>query len=252
MKIHQINGYIQTLYLVEDKDDLVLLDSGCRSDVERVRKFIEVNLKREMSDLKLVLVSHAHPDHSGGAYLYQQKYHIKIASSSVINNWYSGVIGWFTYLVDIGLTYLVAWRKNKGFENIIFPRSLSIDIELMPDEEIPLLEGWKVLSTPGHTNFDLSFLHIPTKTAYIADNIVGSSGKYFRPYPLVSPQKYKKSLQRYIDLDINHYLLAHHGKNEIDNKVIKSLIDTTPKQPRIHRKSLIVILKHVLKGKKKS
>lgn len=248
MKIHEINGYIASLYLVETNQGLLLLDSGCRCDVEIVQRFIENTLNKKMEDLKLVIVTHAHPDHSGGASFYKEKFKTKIAGPENVNNWYRGFEGILTYGIDLLLTYLVALRKKKGIKNILFPRKLRLDFALKDGDAIPGFENWKVLQTPGHTTDDLTLYCQRENTAYIADMIVGQRKEFFRPYPLSLPGEYKKSLQKYIDLKIETFLMAHYGINVISEDQIKKNIDKTPSIPRVHRNTLPTILKHLLRA----
>jgi len=67
MKLHQIQGYIQSIYLAEYPHKLLLLDGACRADVETISYFITGSLKRPLSHLKLVVSTHMHPDHAGAA-----------------------------------------------------------------------------------------------------------------------------------------------------------------------------------------
>ena len=62
-KVHSIPGIISTIFLVEYPHKLLLLDAGCASDVPRVHDFIVHRLQRPFTDLKLVVATHAHPDH---------------------------------------------------------------------------------------------------------------------------------------------------------------------------------------------
>ena len=50
MKLHTFPGYIQTIYLAEYSDRLLLLDGCCRADVEAIEHYITHDLKRVMSD----------------------------------------------------------------------------------------------------------------------------------------------------------------------------------------------------------
>lgn len=248
IKIHEIQGYIQTIYLVEYPDKLVLLDSGCRCDVEKVKKYIET-IGRSLSDLKLVVVTHAHPDHSGGHRIYQKKYHIPIAAPMNINDWYSGLPGILTYVVDIFLTYLVATKKKRGIKWIGFPRRVRADYFLQNLDLLPGFEDWQVLNTPGHTESDISLYHKEKSKIYIADNIVKSKNSLYRPYPINSPEKFQRSLEKYIELAPQHYLLAHHGECEIKIEKLIQLKSNVPKVPRNHRNTLPHIIKHLFINK---
>lgn len=240
-KIHHLEGYIQSIYLVEQDNSFFIMDGCCRPDISLIENYITKTLKRNWSDLKLVISTHAHPDHMGGLKYFKEK-GVEVAGPKNLNSWYNGPSGFFTYWVDILLTYLVAMSKKKNFQNILFPRQIKLDLELSEGDTIPGFEGWKILECPGHTNVDLSIYHASTKKIYIADNFVGRSMKIFRPYPIGYPIKYKASLQRYLDFGVNDFLLAHHGEVQISSDRIKELINTTPEKARRHLNTLPAIL----------
>ena len=247
MKIHQIKGYIQTIYLVENDGHFLLLDGCCRCDVLVVKSFIEDELASDFSKLKLVITTHAHPDHSGGLTEFQ-KFGIKVAGPIKLNDWYKGFSGFLTYQIDILLTYLVALNKKRGFKNIFFPRKTKLDFILKEGEVIPGFEDWKVIECPGHTSMDISLHHSDLSLAYVADNFVGNSKNVFRPYPIVYPDLYKNSLKRYIDLGVTRFLIAHHGEVKISQDRINELIETTPVKPRKHTNTLFGIFMKLLKS----
>ena len=239
--LHQIQGYIQSIYLVEKNGQLMLLDGCSRPDVEVVQSFIENELKKSLSDLKLVISTHAHPDHAGGLFWFKKK-GIPIAGPEEMNQWYRGMSGFFTYLVDILLTYLVAMKSKSGFKNIFFPRAVRLDHVLKENITIPGFEEWQVLECPGHTSHDLSIYCPIDKVAYVADNFVKVKREVSRPYPLFNPKLYKQSLEKYLSLDINAFLLAHYGRVEVSHEQIKALIETTPVKPRRHINTLPKII----------
>ena len=254
-KIHEIRGYIQSMYLVEYTDKLLLLDSGTKLDVKLVREFIEKDLQREFSDLKLVLISHAHPDHSGGA-AYFQKLGIAIAGPHNINDWYKGLSGLITYNVDIFLLYMV-WSKVKTkasrFQSVYFPRHLKLDYKLYDLDKIPGFEDWQALHTDGHTESDLSFYNGDNKFIYNADNIVRNRKGFLSPYPVVFPEKYRDSLRRYLKMQIQFFAIAHYGIHQISKDEIHKVMDKSGDKPRRHRTSLGKILFSMLfrKSRKK-
>jgi glyoxylase-like metal-dependent hydrolase (beta-lactamase superfamily II) len=245
--IHELQGYIQTIYLVEEGDDLLLLDGCCRSDVEVVCQFIEQQLNKSIADLKLVISTHPHPDHAGGLEGFK-RLGIPVAGPQDFNLWYQGVSGLLTYWGEILLTYLVAMNKKRGFKNILFKRTIAFNYILRDGDEIPGFKRWKALECPGHTAVDLTLYNDEEKIAYVADNFVGSEKKIFRPYPLFLPVKYKASLRRYIALGVHDFLLAHHGKINIPKEMIEQLIDTVPDKPRSHRNTWPVIILKLMRS----
>lgn len=244
---HEIKGYIQTIYLIEYQDKLLLLDGCCRPDVPVVVEFIQNKLNRSTKDLKLVVSTHAHPDHFGGL-SYFKTLGVKVAGPKELNNWYAGVSGFLTYLTDIMLTYLVAMNKKSGLKNIFFPRKVMLDYILEEGRALPVFEDWIALECPGHTTMDLTLYHSQSACAYVADNFVGSKRNVFRPYPIQKPLEYKASLKRYIKLEIKEFWLAHHGRVEVSKQRIEELIKTTPGIPRKHLNTLPAIFLKLFKS----
>jgi glyoxylase-like metal-dependent hydrolase (beta-lactamase superfamily II) len=237
MKIHEIEGYIQTIYLVEENGSFFLLDGCCRPDVDVVEAYITKKLGREFKDLKLVIATHPHPDHFGGLSFFKKR-GISIAGPEKINIWYKGFSGLMTYLVEVFLTYLVALNKKKGMKKILFPRKVELDYALSEGREIPGFSDWKVMECPGHTPMDLTIYHSEKKMAYIADNFISAKSGVFCPYPIFDPAKYKESLNRYIDSDIEEYMLAHRGRMKIKKEQIERIRDKISLTPRRHTNTL--------------
>ena len=89
--LHAVDGYISTLYLLEYENGLLLLDSGCRGDVARIEKFCRTRLQRSISDIRLCVVTHMHPDHAGGAFILRRRFNIPIAAPQHTERWYAGL-----------------------------------------------------------------------------------------------------------------------------------------------------------------
>ncbi len=113
MKIHTLSGYIQHIYLVEDGDKLLLLDGCSRADVDKVCTYITQTLGRALSDLTLIVVTHMHPDHAGGAMRLRERSGAQVASHPKAKNWYSGLSGRLAHGIDLLLTWWVANRIGK-------------------------------------------------------------------------------------------------------------------------------------------
>lgn len=243
MQIHEIKGYIQTMLLVEYSDKLLLLDGGCRCDVDIVETYITQTLKRPMQDLKLVLISHMHPDHAGGAHLFQRRYACKVASVDSRQQWYGGISGRIAHWIDIALALYVARKKGKKIKNIYYNPNLKPDVILNDDTAIPGFNDWHVYSTPGHTDRDISFLHKPTQRMYTGDLILRLRNKFASPFPIYEPEQYKQSLNLLLQLKINNILMAHDGAAEISDQEIQLLIDNT----RVRPLTVAHVTKHRLK-----
>lgn len=238
IKLHQIEGYIQTIYLAEYPDKLLLLDGACRVDVETICHFITESLKRPLSHLKLVVSTHMHPDHAGAAEKLRKKTGCDIASADVAGHWYSGLDGIMMFLTDMALAKWVAKRKGKQARLLWYNRKLKPTIKLQDGQPLPGFKDWQVLFTQGHTNQDISLYHCPSKKVYVADLLVKVKGRYLPPFPVFYPNRYKTSLARVEQLKPSSILLAHQGEVTLSHEDYEFLKQQSPDLPMTHWRSV--------------
>ncbi|MGL4735622.1 MAG: MBL fold metallo-hydrolase [Enterovibrio sp.] len=231
MKLHLIEGYVQTIYIAEYPDRLLLLDGCSRPDVETIVNFITKDLKRPLTDLKMVIVTHMHPDHSGAATILRKLCGCKVAGSNTPGHWYQGISGYIMYKTDLWLTQWMAKRKKKPKKNMSYPRKIKYDLLLDDGEYLPGFFEWQVFQTPGHTDRDLCLYHVPTDRLYLADLIVVVKERYIPPFPVFFPDKYKESLDKLFSLKPKSVFLAHHGEVFLTLEDVEHLKAKTPPEP---------------------
>jgi len=234
MKIHKIKGYIQVIYLVEYDHGLLLLDGCSRPDADVINTYITHTLERPLTDLKLVMVSHMHPDHAGAAHLLRKQTGCSIGSANVHHSWYGGFQGWLMFVTDILLTKWVAGKKGSPSKNIWYAPTLRPDYKLNEGDLLPGFADWRVIETPGHTDRDISLLHEPSHKIYVADLIVKVRGKFVPPFPIFHPNKYKNSIDHLINLEPDSLLLAHGGEQKLTVEELQFLRENAPQMPKTH------------------
>jgi len=152
MKVHQIKidfniteqikRYVY-VYLIESKN-LYLIDSGAYCGKKIIENYI-TNIGRDISEIKSIFLTHAHPDHIGTAAYFKEKTGCKIYSSSGERNW----------IENIDLQYKE--RPIPNFYNIA--KSVNVDI-IVKDNDIIKLENEisiTVISTSGHSFDEVSY-----------------------------------------------------------------------------------------------
>ncbi|MBA6390548.1 MBL fold metallo-hydrolase [Colwellia sp. BRX10-3] len=246
MKLHYLNGYIQNIYLAEYADKLLLLDGCCRADIAMIENFIVKELKRSMSDLALIVVTHMHPDHAGAANILRKKYGCKVAAANVPGQWYSGIDGKLMHLTDMLLTLWVAGRQKKAKKYIYYSSSLTPDYYLVDQAILPGFEDWQVHFTQGHTDRDISLHHKASEQIYVADLMVKVRGAFIPPYPVFYPNRYIESLKKIKALNVESVLLAHGAKVQLTEQQWQQLIAIAPTKPATHWRSVKTKLKRVL------
>ncbi|WP_440465063.1 MBL fold metallo-hydrolase [Psychrobacter sp. ASPA161_6] len=231
-EIVRLEGYIQSTYLAVYPDKIMLLDGGCRTDVTMVLDYIKTTLKRPITDLKVVVVTHMHPDHAGGANKFRQETGCLIVSADKKDQWYSGIGGRAMHFVDINLGYYVARRQGRPFKNLYYSASLKPDITVKDGELVPKFDEWQVLETPGHTDRDLSLFHLPSRQVYTADLIIKLRHKFVAPFPVYDPKTYIQSLHKIRDLKPSMVMMAHGRELAMDTADFDHFITQAPKHPR--------------------
>jgi len=238
--IHEIEGYISNLFLVEYKDRLLILDSGTRVDADTIVDYCTNILKRPFSDIKLSVVTHMHPDHAGGAVTLRKKYGIPVAAYKNSDKWYRGISGFLQHKLDIQMAQMVRKFNEKNLHNIKYSRKIKPDYPLNDNDRLPFFDDWKALYIPGHTLSDIAVYNTHSKILYAGDTVINISGKFNLPIPVFFFSKMKKSYKKLSELETSKILLAH-GQNITDRSAsevflkMKSLVG----QPRnyLSRKS---------------
>ena len=213
--LHQIKGYIATIYLAEYRDKVLLLDSGARYDPIRIEICFERVMRRPMSDLKLALVSHMHPDHAGGVPLLRHKFSTPVAAHYEIDRWYRGASGAVQHLIDTLLGHYSARQQFGKLERAWYPRRLRPDYRLNDRDNLPLFPDWIAYAAPGHTLYDMVFYHPQEKLLYLGDLIIKVGEKIVLPFPTLFPELMAESLKHMAELEVDKLLFAHGGVLEI-------------------------------------
>lgn len=231
-RIVRLEGYIQSIYLAIYPNKLLLLDGCCRPDVPMVLNYIQTVLQRPLTDLKVVMVTHMHPDHAGGAAKLREATGCLLVSADKGRQWYGGIGGQVMHLIDTGLAHYVAYRQGRTLKNLWYPAHLHPDRVVKEGDSIPLFKDWQVIETPGHTDRDLSLFHTPSQQVYTADLIIKLRHKFVAPFPIYDPKIYIESLQKIKALNPSCVMMAHGRELIIDAATFDELIKNAPKQPR--------------------
>lgn len=224
----------------------MLLDGCCRADVPLLERFIQHNLTRSMTDLKVIVVTHMHPDHAGAAAALRDRYGCQILSAQKPKQWYRGLGGRLMHLTDIALSYWVARRIGKARKNLWYSPYLIPDIVPSNEMLIPGFEEWQVLETPGHTDRDLSVLHCPSGRVYVADLIVKVKKRFVPPFPVFHPNQYKRSIHQLCKANFNSIMLAHGGEVELSEADFDFLLDVAPEVPKTPWRAVKLKLRRML------
>lgn len=208
--VHEIPGYIASLFVVESEAGLLLLDGGSRGDLCRLDAWLKSRGYRP-DDVKLCVVTHMHPDHAAMAQRLRKRDGVPIAAHRDVDRWYRGFWGWLQHKVDCLLAQYSANRNRQPFEFVWYGRKVKPDHLLMDGDSLPGFPDWQVLWVPGHTLYDIVLFHAGDRTLYAADLAIFRHGRYLLPFPVPFPERMRESLNRLSELPVDTLLLAHGG-----------------------------------------
>lgn len=181
-------------YLVGDHE-MALIDPGSGDPEELERMFGLVEMLREDGrGVKLILLTHHHPDHVAGLEAARERFRVRVAA------------------------------------HVETAKHVKVDFTLGDGDVVPLAPGkadWtlRVLHTPGHTRGHLCFLHPRTGSLFAGDHIVGGTGTVIIDPPEGDMGDYVRSLERLLEEGVRTIFPAHGSPQGAAARRIRWLID---------------------------
>ncbi|MBI4199838.1 MAG: MBL fold metallo-hydrolase [Chloroflexi bacterium] len=202
--VHRVDGLAggpraANVYLLVD-DVLALVDAGLPGNLNGIARYV-ASLGRGLEDLRFILLTHAHPDHTGGAPALREKTGARVLAHR--GDVQAGKNG-----------PSVAYLRVFGSSPLPLPflRRVPADGLLEDGDELPILGGLRVHATPGHTPGSVCF-ELKERGALFCDDLIvegrGRLGKN-QAYPGSDLAAYRASLERIASLDYE-VLCPGHG-----------------------------------------
>jgi Zn-dependent hydrolases, including glyoxylases len=208
-------GFVKS-FLVKGDSNLILVDTGIPGSGMKIINKIK-RLGFNPGQLSLIIITHAHSDHSGSVKELKKVTGAKVAvhkdDASYLMKGESAEI---TPVSNIGrlLSGIIKGRKT-GFEGVM--------PDIIIENELGLnsfgIKG-KVISTPGHTSGSVSILLNSGKC--IIGDILMSFGKLNYSCFSNDMAMLKDSLEKILDANTKEIYLSHggvYGIDEIKNKI---------------------------------
>ena len=214
-------------YLVDDGDGWLLVDcgyndAGCFESLCSQMDSIHVRL----SDVKYVLVTHYHPDHSGlanrikevsGAQVVMHEDDWRILQSVVASSEMWNIHGMIPWARSLGVPEgeLDGFLKTATLGRSLFPSGLNPDILLQGEDNAVGDSGrLRAILTPGHSPGHVCFYDKNERLLFSGDHILAGITPHISPSHLTSYNQlgqYLDALRKVRNLDADVILPAHEA-----------------------------------------
>jgi glyoxylase-like metal-dependent hydrolase (beta-lactamase superfamily II) len=203
--VHQIDGVRGGHCFLVLGDQLTLVDTGMRGSSGPVVEYIR-KLNRRPKNLSLVLLTHYHMDHIGGAKEIRQILNPQFAAGKLDVPYITGAMP-------------IPRRQMEGLPkvamaalDIIFPFvPARIDAPLHDGEKLDAGGGMQVIATPGHTPGSICLFMPAQKVLFAGDALANWGGNLtLPPGPFTADtEEAKQSVRRLAELDVETIVFGH-------------------------------------------
>jgi len=196
-------SYVTCSYMVVSAAGVILVDAGMASNGRDVHSGLG-HIGRSVGSVRAILLTHWHNDHAAGASAIHEAsgapvyYHAAEAPFLTRRTANLGLRGWLSELFpEYGIFVLF-----KGLLGEAPPRAIRAT-NFVTDGQ-PLLDGFVVLETPGHTAGHVSYYYEPEKALFAGDAlaVVGDRIRFMARPVTQNQEQARASMMKCLALDV--------------------------------------------------
>lgn len=243
-------------YLVDDGDGWLLIDCGYNDagSFDILRSQLD-SIGVRLTDIKYVLLTHYHPDHSGlanrikaasGAKVVIHEDDWRILQSVVASTELWNIHGMIPWARSLGVPQeeLDGFQKTANLGRSLFPSGLEADI-LLSGEENAVADTGRLtgILTPGHSPGHVCFYDKRERILFSGDHILAGITPHISPSHLTSYNQlgqYLDALRKVQHLEADVILPAHEAPFDQLSKRVDELLE----HHRIRLEEVVVAISH--------
>ena len=205
--IYQLKARAARVTVLSSPEGLVLVDAGGRGSLRMLAAGVKA-LGWAPADIRLVVVTHWHPDHTGGL-----KEVVGASSARVgAHPLDARVIAGEAPLPTPHQHPLLAslWRP---FLPIFQGKPVPVDVPLEDGASLPGAPDVRVVHTPGHTPGSICLYVASQRVLIVGDALTRRWGRLFPPAPSVTWDSHQamESLKKLASLDVETICFSHYA-----------------------------------------
>ena len=198
---HMIDGINANSYLLLG-DQITLVDTGMPGSQEKIFNYLQNMLKSKPEDIKTIVITHHHIDHTGSLYELKKATNADVAAFKDEADYISGK------KPASGPFYMRIGNRLMSF----FTSYTKVEPDIILKED-DVVEGYRVIHTPGHTPGSISLYNPDNRVIIVGDTLRFDGDKVNGPPSMLieDHEALKKSIEKISKLDCE-VMLSGHGK----------------------------------------
>jgi len=196
-----IDGINANSYLLLG-DQITLIDTGMPGNHEKIFNYLQNMLKSKPEDIKIIVITHHHVDHTGSLYELKKATNANVAA-------YKDEVGYISGKKPAsGPVFMRIGNRIMTFFTSY--RNVEPDMILKEDD---VVEGYRVIHTPGHTPGSISLYNPDNRVIIVGDTLRFNGEKVMGPPSMLveDSEALKRSVEKISKLDCE-VMLSGHGK----------------------------------------
>lgn len=202
--VHQIRALGARITVLKASDGVVIVDAGSRGSLHVIAAGLKA-LRVEPDRVRLIALTHCHPDHAGGlAELVDYT-----AAPVAIHKSEAGIVRGD----EPAPSFLrrQALQNAHPFFSMLSSRPVAVRYPLEDGDCLPEIEGVRVVHTPGHTEGSICLYVETAKVLIVGDALQFRFGKLLAPSWLFTrnPELARTSLAKLLDVEFTTLCFSH-------------------------------------------
>ena len=204
--VHQLRAIAARVTVLSHQGEVALVDAGAKGSLGPISSGLAA-LGLSLDQVSLVVLTHYHPDHSGGLDKLVEATAAKVAVHALESDIISGADPAPSPHRNVLLAGV-----TRPFVKTLYGRPVDVAYRLEDDDRLPVAEDVSVVHTPGHTAGSIC-LHLASKGVLIVGDVLQYRFRRLAPPAALvtrDPAQAIESLKKLLLLEFDTICFSHY------------------------------------------